>query len=313
MAKIYVSYSRKDGDFTRTLVERLKQEGHEVVVDDDVLAPGRDWRATLDQGLKSADAFVVLLSVNTPTSAYTMMEVGAARAFAGATGRPLVMPIAIDEISIPLALQDIQILFAADRDLDRIVAEISRGLSSQHGVLLARELQAQAAATRIKENAPSYIDEAIKVQEQASKRDAMAARIWYGVGFASLVAGIGAALWTFAIHPTLPNDWLGFARGFVVNLVVVGFLGACSRYALSLGKSYTSEALKASDRIHAIRFGRFYLNAFPDRVTWEELKEVFAHWNIDRASAFNSLDVAQIDPQLIGMITQIASAAVKKD
>ena len=119
-------------------------------------------------------------------------------------------------------------------------------------------------------------------------------------------------MWTFVAHASVSSDWLSLARAVVVNVVVVGFLGACSRYAFSLGKSYTTEALKASDRIHAIMFGRFYLNAFPDRVTWTELKEVFANWNIDRSSAFAHLDVSQIDPQLISMITQVVTTAVKK-
>lgn len=312
MAKIYVSYSRKDADFVRLLVSRLKQHGHQIVVDDDVLAPGRNWRETLDEGLKNADVFVVLLSANTPTSPYTMMEVGAARAFGGATGKPLVIPIAIDTMEVPLALQDIQILFAPDRDIDRIASEIERGISSQHGLLLAREVKAEETVTRIRQNAPSYIDEAISAQEAIISRNGLAARLWYGAGFVALLSGIISILWTSGAHPPVPGDWLGLARLVVLNLVLVGFLGACSRYAFSLGKSYTSEALKASDRIHAIMFGRFYLNAFPDRVTWTELKEVFANWNIDRASAFASLDVAQIDPQLISMVSQVASSLSKK-
>lgn len=312
MAKIYVSYSRKDGDFVRLLVDRLKQDGHQIVVDDDVLAPGRNWRETLDEGLKNADVFVVLLSENTPTSPYTMMEVGAARAFGGATGKPLVIPIAIDNIEVPLTLQDIQILFAPDRDINRIASEIDRGISSQHGLLLAREVKAEETVTRIRENAPSYIDDAISAQKAIIKQNGLAARLWYGGGFIALLSGIVSILWTSATHPPTPGDWLGLARVVVINLVLVGFLGACSRYAFSLGKSYTSEALKASDRIHAIMFGRFYLNAFPDRATWNELKEVFANWNIDRASAFASLDVAQIDPQIISMITQVASSLTTK-
>lgn len=296
----------------RTLVERLKQGGHEITIDDDVLVPGRNWRSTLDDGLKSADVFVVLLSDNTASSAYTMMEVGAARAFSGATGRPLVIPIAIDPMPIPLTLQDIQILFAPDRDIERISFEIARGISSQHGLLLAREAKAEETVTRIRENAPNYIDEAIAAQEIIRRSNGWAARIWYGAGFIALLSGIASVLWTSIMHQPAASDWFSLARLLVVNLVLVGFLGACSRYAFSLGKSYTTEALKASDRIHAIMFGRFYLNAFPDRVTWVELKEVFANWNIDRVSAFANLDVSQIDPQIISLITQAISSAMTK-
>ena len=73
----------------------------------------------------------------------------------------------------------------------------------------------------------------------------------------------------------------------------------------SLGKSYSSESLKSSDRIHAIRFGEFYLRAFGDKTKWEELKEVFQHWNIDRNSSFASLDVSQFDPKILESLTDL--------
>jgi hypothetical protein len=94
----------------------------------------------------------------------------------------------------------------------------------------------------------------------------------------------------------------------VTNVIVIGFLGACSRYAFSLGKSYISESLKSADRIHAIAFGKFYLRAFGEKATWSELKEVFQNWNIDRASTFSSLDVSQIDPQILSLIAQMSMA-----
>jgi hypothetical protein len=93
----------------------------------------------------------------------------------------------------------------------------------------------------------------------------------------------------------------------VTNVIVIGFLGACSKYAFSLGKAYTSESLKAADRIHAISFGQFYLRAFGEHVNWTELKEVFQHWNIDRSSTFSNLDAAQIDPQILSLIGQVAT------
>lgn len=312
MTKIYISYSRKDRELVFEVANRLRNDGNEIFFDDAVLSPGRDWRATLDEGLKNADIFLVFLSNNSLVSHYALMEVGAARAFAGVSGKPFVIPIAIDEIETPLALQDIQILFAPDRDVVKIVEGINRGISSQLGLLLAREAKAEQAAVRLEENAPSYIDEAIRAQAAIRLRNAWAARFWYGAGFLSLLAGIAAILFILASHTTAQGDWLNLARAIIVNIVIVGFLGACARYAFSLGKSYTSEALKASDRIHAIMFGRFYLKAFPDRVTWGELKEVFAHWNIDRSSTFSNLDVSHIDPQVLTMISQIAGALTKK-
>lgn len=75
-----------------------------------------------------------------------------------------------------------------------------------------------------------------------------------------------------------------------------------------------SEALKSSDRIHAIQFGKFFLRAYGSKANSTEIREVFQHWNIDRTSTFSSLDAAQIDPQIVSMVVQIVSAiSGKKD
>ena len=90
------------------------------------------------------------------------------------------------------------------------------------------------------------------------------------------------------------------------TIVVIGLLSACAKYAFVLGKSYSSESLKSSDRIHAIRFGEFYLRAFGDKTRWDELKEVFQHWNIDRNSSFSTLDVSQFDPKIVESLLDVA-------
>lgn len=83
--------------------------------------------------------------------------------------------------------------------------------------------------------------------------------------------------------------------------------------AFALGKSYISESLKCSDRIHAIAFGKFYLQAYGETATWADLKEVFQHWNIDRTSTFSSLDSAQIDPQILSLLADVVKSALGRN
>lgn len=87
--------------------------------------------------------------------------------------------------------------------------------------------------------------------------------------------------------------------------IVITLLGICAKYAFSLGKSHSIESLKSSDRIHAIRFGEFYLRAFNDKTTWSELKEVFQHWNIDRNSSFSSFNVSHFDPKMFELLIEL--------
>lgn len=311
MAKIYVSYSRRDADFARQLVERLKLAGHAIAVDFDDLTPGQDWRAVLSSGLKEADAYVVLLSEAALTSQYTLMELGTARSYASEIGRPIIIPVLIDDIPIPVPIQDIQAILAKDRDSEMVASQIDRALFLHAGREAARETRAEETARKIEQNAASYVEEAIRVQQESQRAHKSAGKTWYAVGFAALLIGIAFALVSFFLRPT-DGGWVSLAAVFVTNVIVIGFLGACSRYAFSLGKSYISESLKAADRIHAIAFGKFYLNAFGDRANWAEIKEVFQHWNIDRTSTFSGLDVTQIDPQILVLLGQLASASNKK-
>jgi len=311
MARIYLSYSRRDGDFARLLVEQLKAAGHDISVDFDDLAAGQDWRGVLSKGLKEADAFVVLLSEASLASQYTLMELGTARSYSAEIGRPVIIPVLIDDIPIPIPIQDIQAILAKDRQVDVVVAEIDRALSLHAGREAARETRAEETARKIEQNAASYIEAAVRAQKESEKTHRRQAQIWYGVGFGALLSGILFAMGSFYLRPT-DGGWVSIAAVLVTNVIVIGFLGACSRYAFSLGKSYISESLKAADRIHAIAFGEFYLNAFGDRASWAEVKEVFQHWNIDRASAFSGLDVSQIDPQVLVMLGQLAGATKTK-
>ena len=66
------------------------------------------------------------------------------------------------------------------------------------------------------------------------------------------------------------------------------------------------EALKNSDRVHAISFCKFYLRAYGEKATWVEIKEVFQHWNIAKDSAFSVLDSKEFDPNFLGAAVELA-------
>jgi translation elongation factor EF-G len=90
------------------------------------------------------------------------------------------------------------------------------------------------------------------------------------------------------------------------SIIIVGLLIACSKYAFNLGKSFINEALRNADRLHAIAFGKFYLQAFGDRISSpEEIKEVFQNWNIDKDSAFQKLDTNSYDPKFNESLVEI--------
>lgn len=306
MAKIYISYQRDDQAFAMDLAQRLKAAGHELTFDVEALSPGTEWRSTLDQGLRSSEVFIVVVSKSTPRSQYVLAEIGAARAYSLESGRMMIVPIIIDDVPVPLSLQDIHSLVQPDRSLDQILPKIESAISAFIGRRAAKQVEATEAAEKIQSNAADYIRVAIESLARLEARDRWLGYLWYALGFASLVVGIGFSLWSLSLasqQGSMQTDSLILVA--MKALLVIGLLGACAKYAFSLGKSYASEALKCSDRMHAIRFGEFYLRAFGDKTRWEELKEVFQHWNIDRASTFSTLDTSSFDPKLLESLLEL--------
>ena len=72
------------------------------------------------------------------------------------------------------------------------------------------------------------------------------------------------------------------------------------------------ESLTNGDRAHAISFGRFYLKAFGDKATWDELKEAFKHWNIDRGASFLAQNASDADPIVLQVLTELAKAVASQ-
>jgi len=313
MATVYISYNQRDRDFVAEVAERLKSQGHLLTLDVEALSPGQDWRRALTDGLKNSEVFVVFLSQNSLTSQFVLSEIGAARAYAAESDRMLMIPVIIDQIQIPPVIQDLHAIFVPDRNIDQIVERISTAISAFIGRRAAKEEQAAAVAEKIEANSAEYIEEAIQSLERLEKRNRIVGSAWYVAGFLALVLGIAFAFVGVATIASAPErTWVDFSILSLKTIVVIGLLGACAKYAFTLGKSYVSESLKSADRIHAISFGKFYLRVFSAKATWPELKEVFQHWNIDRSSSFTSLDTSQFDPKLIESIIEIARMVTGK-
>lgn len=102
----------------------------------------------------------------------------------------LLIPVIIDDIKIPPAIQDLHAIFVPSRDLDQIIERIGHAISGFIGRRAAKEEQAAAVARRIEANAAEYIQEAIQSLEILERRNRLFGSGWYVAGFVALVLGI---------------------------------------------------------------------------------------------------------------------------
>ena len=78
VAKLFVSYSRKDSIAARKLIEEFKSMGQEVWVDWEAIPPAVDWLEQIFRGIEEADAFIFMISPDAIASEVCKVEVNRA-------------------------------------------------------------------------------------------------------------------------------------------------------------------------------------------------------------------------------------------
>lgn len=169
-----------------------------------------------------------------------------------------------------------------------------------------KKKQEKAKQEQIEISAASFVEESITALNKRERRLKYQAIIWYLIGFLALVGGIAAALLLVVTNESQLQSTVGIIYLILKSVIIIGLLVAASRYAFNLGKTYMNESLKNADRIHAISFGKFYLQVFGTNIKPDDLKDVFKDWNTTQESPFMKLDSSEFDPQLFQAFLKFA-------
>jgi hypothetical protein len=62
MAKVFISYSRKDIDFAKRLTGELQKSELDFWIDWEGIPPTVDWWREIEKGIEESDAFLFLIS-----------------------------------------------------------------------------------------------------------------------------------------------------------------------------------------------------------------------------------------------------------
>ncbi len=102
----FISYSNADKPFARKLADALIENGANVWIDEDVLNIGDNIVQQIDEGLKSADSIIPILSKRYVKSKWAMQELSFASAKALSERSIRVIPVLIEDCDIPVFLRD---------------------------------------------------------------------------------------------------------------------------------------------------------------------------------------------------------------
>ena len=105
MAKIFISYSKRDEELAKDIQRRLQDKGHKIEIAVGTLPAGK-FREHFGRALEKSDVLVALLSDNALASNFVASEIGAARVYDNMRGM-LLLPVLIGEnLPIPLFVSD---------------------------------------------------------------------------------------------------------------------------------------------------------------------------------------------------------------
>jgi len=125
--RLFISYSRRDGEFVDGLVGELERRGHEVWVDTDDIRGRESWRGSIVAGITSADGVILVVSPASMQSANVEREMTVA-----AEQRRRIVPAVLQPAPFPPALQyelaGVQHVELADRPVADAVDELEAAL-----------------------------------------------------------------------------------------------------------------------------------------------------------------------------------------
>ncbi|MGH7555740.1 MAG: toll/interleukin-1 receptor domain-containing protein, partial [Longimicrobiales bacterium] len=150
LAGPFISYSRRDRDFARRLVDALRTRNRDAWVDLEGIEPSEEWLKKLHAAIDAAPAFVFVISPDSASSRHCDDEIR----YATESNKKLI-PILCREVNaerLPEALARIQwISFLDDARFDECVEELIRALdtdlewNARHTRLLVRAREWSAA------------------------------------------------------------------------------------------------------------------------------------------------------------------------
>lgn len=144
MAKIFVSYSRRNIDFVKRLTGKLEEHGLDFWVDWEGIPPTVDWMKEIQKGIEEADTFLFIISPDSIASKVCQDELGLAMK----NGKRLI-PVVAHEIhwnDVPLELARLNYVFMRESDdFDAALVKLLTAIETDYDWAKAhRRLQVKA-------------------------------------------------------------------------------------------------------------------------------------------------------------------------
>ena len=144
MAKIYISYSKKDKELVQEYIDFLKKFDHSILMDETVLHGGEEMQKALMNAQRDADGTIVFITPNSIESKHVNSEIGMARSYRDMQGKFLI-PLIQANVSVPYVIKDLNYIEIDNKDVFEAIKEIQKAIENS---------QKKEGATNIKSTNP---------------------------------------------------------------------------------------------------------------------------------------------------------------
>src|SRR5215208_4179190 len=103
MAKLFVSYSRRDSVAAQRLIEAFRAIDQDVWVDWESIPPAVDWLEQIFRGIEESDAFIFMISPDSIASEVCKVEINRA-----AQNNKRIIPIVVRDVNAHDTLESIR-------------------------------------------------------------------------------------------------------------------------------------------------------------------------------------------------------------
>ena len=320
---VFISYSHADNEFACKLSYILESDGYDVFIDNKIPI-GNNIYKDIGKGIAKADVVIVIISNDSINSNFVANETVSMLSFLDKSRMPLVIPIVLGkETALPIELNRFNCIVipyenektnssnenqkyqkSLDKNIEKDAIDKVRLILAAHDEKLKEYNQEQKETEeKVKQGLSKYIDDVfIKLQEK--EKSNKIASIWlYAVSILFLISTIIIALVFSSTIKIDSDNVLPVIVSGIVCLVIIVMLISLSKLLFTLAKSFMVESIRCSDRIHAISFGKFFLDAYGTEASREEVIKAFSSWNIDNGSTlFRNQSSDDFDPKLVEIL-----------
>lgn len=305
--KVFISYSHKDKDIAAKFFDFLSDLDFDVIVDEHLIVVGDDFTEKFTLAISQSDIFIPIVTHNYDISKFANMQLLTAKGYNISKGSPRICPYIANGHAIPYDLLTISCFMGTDNlddDLKKMKAQL---ISIRTSILTDRDTNIQNE-TVLHTSLETYLQDVFSTLEKKEKLNRRLAYCSYAASIVFLGVMVIMGVWNISKQPI--NTTADIPSQVFLSLdktLTLTVLAALSRLSFILGKSFMVEAIRNGDRIHAISFGKFYIQAYGKEASRQEIREVLGDWNIDKGSSFQTQDAKDIDPNVLGIIDALKS------